>query len=64
MKVREVIKRLEADGYVLARTRGGHRQFRAPDGSHLVTVPGKPNDTLRPGTLASIRRATGLEELR
>ncbi|WP_375510607.1 type II toxin-antitoxin system HicA family toxin, partial [uncultured Nostoc sp.] len=27
MKVREVIKRLEADGWYLARTKGSHRQF-------------------------------------
>jgi predicted RNA binding protein YcfA (HicA-like mRNA interferase family) len=64
MKVREVVKRLEAAGYVLVRTRGSHRQFRAPDGSHLVTVPGKPSDTLKPGTLGSIRRATGMEDMR
>lgn len=64
MKVRAVIKRLEADGCLLARTRGSHRQFRCSDGSHLVTVPGKPSDTLKPSTLASIRRATGLEDLR
>lgn len=58
MEVREVIERLEASGYELARTRGSHRQFRSFDGKHLVTVSRKPSDTLRPGTLASIHRAT------
>jgi predicted RNA binding protein YcfA (HicA-like mRNA interferase family) len=28
MKVREVIQRLEKDGWYLARTRGSHRQFK------------------------------------
>ena len=28
MKVREVLKRLEDDGWVLVRTRGSHRQFQ------------------------------------
>jgi predicted RNA binding protein YcfA (HicA-like mRNA interferase family) len=27
MKVRDVIKRLEAEGWRLARTKGSHRQF-------------------------------------
>ena len=64
MKVREVLKRLEEAGYTMDRQRGSHRQYRAADGSHLVTVAGKPSDTLKPGTLASIRRATGLEDIR
>ena len=64
MKIREVIKRLEEVGYTLERQRGSHRQYRAADGSHIVTVAGKASDTLKPGTLASIRRATGLEDIR
>ncbi len=64
MKVRDVLKRLESEGYTLVRQRGSHRQYRAPDGSHVVTLSGKPGDTLKPGTLASIRRATGLDDLR
>ncbi|MBC6435839.1 addiction module toxin, HicA family, partial [Nostoc sp. HG1] len=42
MKVREVIKRLETDGWYLARTKGSHRQFKHPDKSSSVTVAGKP----------------------
>lgn len=64
MKVREVIRRLEAEGYELLRQKGSHRQFRSPDGSRVITVPGKSADTMKPGTLASIRRATGLEDIR
>lgn len=30
MKLREVIKALEADGWYLDRTRGSHRQFKHP----------------------------------
>jgi predicted RNA binding protein YcfA (HicA-like mRNA interferase family) len=30
MKVRDVIKRLEQDGWRLARTKGSHRQFVIP----------------------------------
>ncbi len=54
MKVRDVIKRLEDDGWYLARTRGSHRQFKHPEKPGLVTVPGKMSDELAPGTLNSI----------
>ena len=32
VKVREAIKRIEAAGWELARTRGSHRQYRHPSG--------------------------------
>jgi predicted RNA binding protein YcfA (HicA-like mRNA interferase family) len=54
MKIREVIKRLEADGWYHVRTRGSHRQYKHPTKPGLVTVAGKPNDDLAPGTLRSI----------
>ncbi len=38
MKVREVIKLIEEDGWYLARTRGSHRQFKHPTKSGLVTI--------------------------
>jgi predicted RNA binding protein YcfA (HicA-like mRNA interferase family) len=60
MKVREVIKRLEADRWYIDRTKGSHRQFKHPTKSGVVTIPGKPNDDLQPGTLASIFRQAGL----
>jgi predicted RNA binding protein YcfA (HicA-like mRNA interferase family) len=56
MKVRDVIKRLKADGWYLARTRGSHRQFKHPTRSGLVTVSGKLNVDLPPKTLKSIWR--------
>jgi predicted RNA binding protein YcfA (HicA-like mRNA interferase family) len=43
MKVREVIKLIEEDGWYLARTRGSHRQFKHPTKSGLVTIAGKPS---------------------
>ncbi|NJL06290.1 MAG: type II toxin-antitoxin system HicA family toxin [Chloroflexaceae bacterium] len=61
MKVRDVLTRLEADGWYLARTRGSHRQYKHPTKSGLVTVAGKPSDDLALGTLRSIWRQAGLE---
>lgn len=54
MKVREVIKLIEEDGWYLARTRGSHRQYKHPTKTGLVTIPGKLSDDLAPGTLKSI----------
>jgi len=54
VKVRDVIRRIEADGWYLARTTGSHRQFKHPTKRGLVTVPGKPGADLAIGTLMSI----------
>jgi predicted RNA binding protein YcfA (HicA-like mRNA interferase family) len=62
VKVREVIKLIEEDGWYLARTRGSHRQFKHPTKSGLVTIAGKPSDDLAPGTLNSILKQAQLKE--
>ncbi len=54
MKVREVLRLLRDDGWYLARQRGSHQQYKHPTKRGLVTVAGKPNDDLAPGTLNSI----------
>lgn len=61
MKVREAIRTIEQAGWQLVRTRGSHRQYRHPDKPGLVTIPGKPNDDLAPGTLNSILKQAGLK---
>jgi predicted RNA binding protein YcfA (HicA-like mRNA interferase family) len=54
MKIREVLKILEADGWYCDRTRGSHRIFKHQDKSGIVVVPGKPSDDIPVGTLSSI----------
>ncbi|MGA9876225.1 MAG: type II toxin-antitoxin system HicA family toxin [Solirubrobacteraceae bacterium] len=63
-KVREVIAILEAHGWTQVRERGSHRQFKHPEFESVVTVTGKRSGTLPVGQLASIRRNSGIEELR
>lgn len=62
MKVRELLRLLEDDGWYLARTRGSHRQYKHPTKTGVVTLPGKPNDDLAPGTLNSVLKQAGLKE--
>ena len=61
MKVKDVIKLLEADGWRQARMRGSHRQFKHPDKPGLVTVAGKPSVDMPPGTLSAILKQAGLK---
>jgi predicted RNA binding protein YcfA (HicA-like mRNA interferase family) len=61
MKVKELIKLLETDGWVLVRTRGSHRQFRHPTKLGTVTVSGKPSVDMPPGTLNSALKQAGLK---
>jgi predicted RNA binding protein YcfA (HicA-like mRNA interferase family) len=64
MKVREVIRIIEADGWYLVATRGSHRQFRHPSKAGRVTIAGRPSEDLAPGTLNSIFKQAGLKEKR
>jgi len=59
MKVREVLRLLRADGWILVRTRGSHRQMKHPVIRGLVTVAGKESKDIPPGTLKSIFRQAG-----
>ena len=61
LKVREIIKLIERDGWVLDRTKGSHRQYVHPAKPGLVTVAGKSSDDLARGTENSILKQAGLK---
>jgi predicted RNA binding protein YcfA (HicA-like mRNA interferase family) len=62
MKVRDVIKLIEADGWYLVVTKGSHRQYKHPTKLGRVTVAGHPSHDLAPGTLNSILKQAQLEK--
>ena len=64
MKVREVIRLIEHDGWFLVATRGSHRQFKHRGKPGRVTVAGGQADDLAPGTLSSILKQAGLKKER
>jgi predicted RNA binding protein YcfA (HicA-like mRNA interferase family) len=48
LKVSEILRLIEADGWYLVATRGSHRQYRHPVKPGRVTVAGKPSGVLPP----------------
>jgi len=62
VKVAELIRLLEQDGWRLARTKGSHRQFKNPSRPGRVTVAGKPSLDIPPGTLNAILKQAGLKK--
>ena len=62
MKVRDIVRLLEEEGWFLVATRGSHRQYKHPVRLGRVTVAGKLSDDLAPGTLNSILKQSGLKE--
>jgi predicted RNA binding protein YcfA (HicA-like mRNA interferase family) len=62
IRVRDVIRMIESDGWVLDRTRGDHRQYTHPNKSGLVTVSGHMNDEVMKGTFNSILKQAGLRK--
>ncbi|MGH9452731.1 MAG: type II toxin-antitoxin system HicA family toxin [Terriglobia bacterium] len=61
MKFRAVIRVIEQDGWRLVRTKGSPRQFKHSNKPGTVTVAGKPNLDVPPGTLNSILKQAGLK---
>jgi predicted RNA binding protein YcfA (HicA-like mRNA interferase family) len=61
MKVKEVIKMIEQDGWFMIRRRGSHRQYKHNNKKGVVTIAGHLNDDLAKGTLNSVFRQAGLK---
>jgi len=60
VKVREVIKAVQADGWYQVRQRGSQRHFQHQRKPGTVTVPGHLGDEMAPKTLSSIWRQAGM----
>jgi predicted RNA binding protein YcfA (HicA-like mRNA interferase family) len=62
MKIREIIKIIEADGWYLVAIKGSHRQYKHPSKKGRVTLAGKMNHDLPMGTLNSIYKQAKIEK--
>ena len=63
MKVKDILKMIEEDGWFLVAQRGSHRQYKHPTKTGRVTVAGKPSKDMPAGTLNSILKQAGLKEI-
>jgi predicted RNA binding protein YcfA (HicA-like mRNA interferase family) len=61
LKVRDLARLVEADGWRHVRTTGSHRHYKHASKPNVVTIPGRPGDDVPTGTLKSILKAAGLE---
>ncbi|MCK9462259.1 MAG: type II toxin-antitoxin system HicA family toxin [Proteobacteria bacterium] len=64
MKVRDLVKLIEKDGWYVVATRGSHRQYKHAKKSGRVTIAGHPGDDLAPGTLNSVLKQARLNKKR
>jgi predicted RNA binding protein YcfA (HicA-like mRNA interferase family) len=62
MKVRDIIKMIEEDGWYLVATRGSHRQYKHPTKPGRVTIAGNLGHDVAPGTLNSILKQARLKD--
>ena len=62
MKVRDIIKMIEDDGWYIVATRGSHRQYKHHIKPGRVTIAGNLNHDVAPGTLNSILKQAKLKE--
>ncbi len=64
MKIRDLIKVVEQDGWTLDRVRGSHRHYihlKKPEAG-TMTIAGHPSDEMPKGTLNAILKQAGLKK--
>ena len=61
MKIRDVIKLIETDGWYSIGQEGSHWHYKHPTKKGRVTIAGHPSKDLHPKTLKSVLRQAGLE---
>jgi predicted RNA binding protein YcfA (HicA-like mRNA interferase family) len=62
MKVREIIRLVEQDGWYHVVTRGSHRQYKHPTKPGRVTIAGKLSDDLSPAIERSVLKQAGMRK--
>jgi predicted RNA binding protein YcfA (HicA-like mRNA interferase family) len=63
VEVREITEERDDDGWVLIRQSRSHKDFRHPDRSGTITVPGNFGDDLARGSIGSIVKRVRLSRM-
>ena len=61
LKTSVVLRALLADGWVVVRQKGSHRQLKHPVKSGTVTLNGSPSSDIYGRELDSVQRQSGLK---
>ncbi len=61
MKVRDIVHKIEADGWKQVAQRGSHQQFKHPTKPGKVTIAGHPSAEMDKGTYNNILKQAGLK---
>ncbi len=61
MKVRDIVRLIEDDGWHQVKQKGSHRQYKHPTKPGRVTIAGHPSQEMDKGTLNSILKQAGLK---
>ncbi len=61
MKIRDLLKLIEKDGWYQVTQRGSHRQFKHLSKPGRVTIAGHPSQEMNKGTLNNILKQAGLK---
>lgn len=61
VKVSEVVKKVEEDGWILIRTKGGHLHYKHATKRGIVTISGNSYEDMPKGTLGNVLRQAGLK---
>lgn len=61
MKVRDIVQKVEADGWYPVAQKGSHQQFKHPSKPGKVTIAGHPSAEMDKGTYNNILKQAGLK---
>jgi predicted RNA binding protein YcfA (HicA-like mRNA interferase family) len=62
MKVRDIMKRVEANGWYLIRIRGDYRHYKHLTKKGIATISGHPGKDMPVGTLLNVLKQAQLEK--
>lgn len=63
MKIKEIIRILEQDGWYYDHSKGSHRKFHHPIKKGAVTVAGKPSSDIHPEIINSILKQAQIPKI-
>jgi len=61
MKIRDILRLIQEDGWYQVAQKGSHRQFKHPLKPGKVTIAGHPSEEMAEGTFKAVLKQAGLK---